>query len=289
MVYITPSSLNRTAMPVGSFRDEPEDKHPFGLYDVLGNAWEWTGDCLIVMDSSARAATPFEWCLARGGSLDNGEYEEWKVHEAYPLALTKEHQVATVGFRVARDLNDEEADHLKVEDHKICIKNAPDDCVQFSMVILEGGDFTPRVPKDERDPCGDKRSAQEVMIEPLAIGQHEVTVKEWNACVREKGCEEKKISENSSNDRRPIRDVSWHDAQNYVKWLSTRTGKDYRLPSGAEWQYAARGDTDTCRWWGDELGRGNANCEACGLTWKQFFDWLSQQFVTGAGTISRLF
>jgi formylglycine-generating enzyme required for sulfatase activity len=68
--------------------------------------------------------------------------------------------------------------------------------------------------------------------------------------------------------------VSWEDAQEYVEWLNLYTKKQYRLPSGAEWEYAARGNKDTCRWWDDELGRGKANCAACGLTWKQFFNWL---------------
>ena len=280
MVYITPSSLNRIAMPVCSF-----DANPFGLYDVLGNVWEWTDDCLTLTDGSGRAATPYEWCLARGGSLDNSE--EWKVHEAYSLALTKEHQVATVGFRVARKVDDKE----KANVGKL-FRDCPD-CPE--MVILRGRLFKVRVPEREAEPCKVKHLLEVPPIEPFAIGRHEVTVEEWSACVREKRCEEKKISENPSNDRRPIRNVSWYDAQNYVEWLNSRKDKedyrlpDYRLPSGVEWQYAARGNTDTCRWWGNELGRGNANCEACGLTWNQFFDWLSQQVANGVKAISRLF
>jgi formylglycine-generating enzyme required for sulfatase activity len=62
--------------------------------------------------------------------------------------------------------------------------------------------------------------------------------------------------------------VSWDDAQQYMAWLSRRTGKTYRLLSEAEWEYAARaGSADTAYFWGDEIGDGNANCDGCGSQW----------------------
>lgn len=67
--------------------------------------------------------------------------------------------------------------------------------------------------------------------------------------------------------KRPVINVSWNDAQNYVQWLSKQTGKNYRLPSEAEWEYAARAGTQTRYWWGDELGNNKANCDGCGSKW----------------------
>jgi len=61
--------------------------------------------------------------------------------------------------------------------------------------------------------------------------------------------------------------VSWDDAQAYVGWLSMRPGAAYRLPTEAEREYAARAGTPTARWWGDAVGRGNANCVGCGSQW----------------------
>jgi formylglycine-generating enzyme required for sulfatase activity len=61
--------------------------------------------------------------------------------------------------------------------------------------------------------------------------------------------------------------VTWDDAQQYVAWLSEMTGQRYRLPSEAEWEYAARAGTTTAYWWGDEVGTGNANCIGCGSNW----------------------
>ena len=61
--------------------------------------------------------------------------------------------------------------------------------------------------------------------------------------------------------------MSWNDAKEYVAWLSKLTGKPYRLPSEAEWEYAARAGTQTAYSWGDEIGKGNANCWVCGSDW----------------------
>ena len=58
--------------------------------------------------------------------------------------------------------------------------------------------------------------------------------------------------------------VSWDDAQEFVAWLSKTTGKAYRLPSEAEWEYAARGGSTTPFWWGKDVGTGRAQCADCG-------------------------
>lgn len=251
-------------MPVDDF-----NPNPFGLYNILGNVWEWTEDCIIVLDiselvidSDGKIYIPEnsnyeEWCLARGGAFDNNE--EWQIHASYRLRLAKEHQVPTVGFRVAREVN--QNDPQKIPE---C-----DDCPQ--MIVLPGkNSFNVKVPLRETEPCENEQEQQEIFIKSFAIAKHEITVKEWNTCFRNDGCQ-KKAFETWFNKDQPITNVSWKDAQEYVKWLSKSTDGQYRLPSGAEWEYAARGNTDMCRWWGDELGRGNANCVACRLTWKQFF------------------
>ena len=61
--------------------------------------------------------------------------------------------------------------------------------------------------------------------------------------------------------------VSWDEAQQYVAWLSRMTGQPYRLLTEAEWEYAARAGTTTAYYWGDEIGKGNANCNGCGSEW----------------------
>jgi formylglycine-generating enzyme required for sulfatase activity len=67
--------------------------------------------------------------------------------------------------------------------------------------------------------------------------------------------------------RDPVVCVSWDEAQAYINWLNDKTGKNYRLLSEAEWEYAARAGTTTTYYWGDDLGIGHANCQNCGSGW----------------------
>ena len=61
--------------------------------------------------------------------------------------------------------------------------------------------------------------------------------------------------------------VNWHDAKTYLQWLSKESGKDYRLPSEAEWEYAARAGTATAYPWGSDIGKNKANCNGCVSQW----------------------
>ncbi len=99
-----------------------------------------------------------------------------------------------------------------------------------------------------------------------AIGKYEVTVAEWMACVTVGGCNFEPATVGSP-ERTPLRNVSWDDVQQYLGWLNQVTGKAYRLPSEAEWEYAARGGTQTNYWWGEQGTGGRANCKDCGGLW----------------------
>ena len=93
---------------------------------------------------------------------------------------------------------------------------------------------------------------------PFAIGKFTVTVAEWNLCVADGGCGKYKMPEGMADDL-PANPVNWYDAQAYANWLSARAGKHYRLPSDAEWEYAARAGTTTNYWWGNESAPGFEN------------------------------
>jgi formylglycine-generating enzyme required for sulfatase activity len=69
--------------------------------------------------------------------------------------------------------------------------------------------------------------------------------------------------------RDPVTNVNFKDANDYAQWLSQKTGRRFRLPSEAEWEYAARAGTQTTWWWGDEPDPKQANCSACGRPRKQ--------------------
>ena len=67
--------------------------------------------------------------------------------------------------------------------------------------------------------------------------------------------------------QRPVINVSWQDALENATWLSDQTGKRYRLPTEAEWEYAVRAETETKYYWGNDLIKGMANCDGCGSQW----------------------
>ncbi len=115
------------------------------------------------------------------------------------------------------------------------------------------------------------RPAHKVTINyTFALGQYEVTFDEWIACVKDKGCEKIPDDHAWGQGANPIINVSYKDIGDYLAWLSRKTGHTYRLPSEAEWEYAARAGTTTKYWWGDEVGTNNANCRKCGSKWSGF-------------------
>jgi formylglycine-generating enzyme required for sulfatase activity len=103
---------------------------------------------------------------------------------------------------------------------------------------------------------------------PFAIGRFEITAAEWKACFTAGGCDYRPKRKGMTATS-PVHNLSWLDAEQYVQWLSKKTGKKYRLPSEAEWEYAARAGTKTAYWWGNAVGQGNANCKNCGGDWNR--------------------
>jgi formylglycine-generating enzyme required for sulfatase activity len=103
-----------------------------------------------------------------------------------------------------------------------------------------------------------------VTLRGFALGEFPVTVAEWKLCVAEHGCFGMPRMATDVVDRTPVHNISWDDSQQYLGWLSRRAGRKYRLPSEAEWEYAARAGTTTRYWWGNEVGVSLANCANCG-------------------------
>jgi formylglycine-generating enzyme required for sulfatase activity/class 3 adenylate cyclase len=122
------------------------------------------------------------------------------------------------------------------------------------MVSIPGGVFS--MGSDD-DPS--EKPIHRVTVKPFSIGKFPVTVGEWNACVAAKSCG----YEPTGVDDAPVTNLSWSDAQQFVEWLSKVAQKSFRLPTEAEWEYAARGGTRTKFWWGDQPQAAMANCKGC--------------------------
>ena len=102
----------------------------------------------------------------------------------------------------------------------------------------------------------------------FAVGKVEITIAEWDACVRARGCGNHRAGDrNWGRGQRPAINVNWRDARSYVRWLRQLTGQPYRLLSETEWEYAARAGTRTAYPWGVAAGRNRANCKGCGSRW----------------------
>ena len=137
------------------------------------------------------------------------------------------------------------------------------DCPECpEMAVVPAGKFMMGSPGNEKDREKDEGPVHEVTItSSLAVGKYEVTFEEWDKCVGVAGgCGDRRPDAGSwDRERRPVINVSRKEAEAYVKWLSGKTKKKYRLLSEAEWEYAARAGTRTRYSFGDEITPGQAN------------------------------
>lgn len=156
---------------------------------------------------------------------------------------------------------------------KLALEFAPE------LVIIPAGCSMMGNARSETTPECNQSQQHKVCVNAFKISKYEITVKQYLACVEAKGCSlphwqevgseyntttgsneyYKNLGHALMGDNHPIVGVSWRDAVAYTQWLSNQTGKTYRLPTEAEWEYAARAGTTTAYWWGDDASYDHAN------------------------------
>ncbi len=140
---------------------------------------------------------------------------------------------------------------------------------RFQMGDLQGGGDS------------DEQPVHWVSVQRFAIGTHEVTFAEYDRFAQATG-RQKPTDRGWGRGKRPVINVSWDDATAYAEWLTQQTDRQYRLPTEAEWEYAARAGTTTKYWWGNDIGRNRAACDGCGAKW----GWDAKRMTAPVGSFS---
>jgi formylglycine-generating enzyme required for sulfatase activity len=157
---------------------------------------------------------------------------------------------------------------LRSKDHfrECATERGKDYCPE--MVLVPAGSFVMGSAASEEGRFSDEGPQHNVSIpKPFVVSAFEITFDEWDTCVAVSDCPGNVSDADWGRGQRPTINVTWNEAQRYVEWLSKITGKRYRLLSEAEYEYAARGGSQTPYPWGTDMGKGNANCHGCGSQW----------------------
>jgi formylglycine-generating enzyme required for sulfatase activity len=266
-------------LPVDSFA-----ANPWGLYQVHGNVWEWVEDCWhedyngAPTDGSVWSGGDCNFHLLRGGSWF---VDPRSIRSAARLGYSSDNRDGNdTGFRVARTLNETKTAAVAppsklpdvprvpvnplsaTQERALKPKDTFKECTACpEMVVVPAGSFMMGSPAEESNRNNSEGPQHRVTFaKPFAVGRFSVTFDEWDACVRDGGCAHQPADENNwGRDRRPVINISWDEAKGYVAWLSRKTGRNYRLLSEAEREYATRAGTTTTFWTGRTISTTQAN------------------------------
>jgi formylglycine-generating enzyme required for sulfatase activity len=151
-------------------------------------------------------------------------------------------------------------DGVEILKNQIVLASAGDtfkDCDKCpTMVVIPAGNFLMGASKDDSRPDKNELPRHQVDIPMFALGKYEVTVSEWKEIMGEPPGGDT-FAFISIDPQSAIGNITWENAQIYLRKLSSKTGRNYRLPSEAEWEYAARAGTDSIYFWGNDRSQSS--------------------------------
>ena len=133
----------------------------------------------------------------------------------------------------------------------------------LTLMLIPAGEFIMGAPKSEPESKDNERPQHRVQLSSFLLGRYPVTQAQWSVVAGYERVDRDLDPDPSTfkGDNRPVEKVSWEDAQEFCKRLSVATGKDYRLPSEAQWEYACRAGTETPFHFGETISPELANYE----------------------------
>ena len=258
-------------------------------------------DCIFYLDGEEQAHLKAR--VLKKYPLEKGEYELMFVSEdndcdrlEKEFEMPDEHTLQKVnlsGIRDARLQREAEEERKRREEEERSKRSFIVGGVEFNMIRVEGGSFMMGAPDNDPDAFDDEKPQHDVTLSDYYIGETPVTQALWNAV----------MGENPSHFEggySPVEEVSWTDCQEFIKKLNSKTGRTFRLPTEAEWEYAARGgikskgyryagsdNIDEVAWYGEKSGnkthpvkQKKANeldlYDMSGYVWEWCQDWFDR-------------
>tara|TARA_R110000868_G_scaffold406578_1_gene687135 strand:- start:12 stop:1685 length:1674 start_codon:yes stop_codon:yes gene_type:complete len=199
-------------------------------------------------------------------SESEAQADKSPADQSGPIEVVDEGTAFPVDTADAAGLTESEPGILAVEPEPEVAVPEPEpagpqrDCDTCPVVAaIPGGTFMMGSPDSESGRVGNEGPLHSVTLAPFVMSRSEITYENWDACLADGGCGGYRPGDTGTRGDMPVMSVSWKDAQAYANWLSGKAGRRYRLPTEAEWEYAARAGTQTAYWWGDGFDRSKVS------------------------------